>query len=98
VHIELGDEHIIGVVGKVLVGLGTAAVTLSSLVVSAASKRVSTVEATLIQHHDRILQIEHTYVSRADLEDVIVSLNKDLRESFDRAHARIDEIYRYPRQ
>lgn len=46
---------------------------------------------------DRVVELEHTSVKRADLEFILGSWKEDIKESvdksFERVHERIDEIY-----
>ncbi len=88
----------ISLLDKALPFIGSAVVTIGAFVVKAVGGKVKELEKSASDHQERITVLEHTYVSREDLEGIVDTLNRDLRVSFERAHTRIDEIYKNPRK
>jgi len=95
---EIVDDQVVGLIEKSLPYLGSAMVATGAFLVKFVGGRVHELTNQVTEHQERIIILEQTYVSREDLESVIDSLQKDLRGSFERAHSRIDEIYRNPRK
>lgn len=59
-----------------------------------AGDRYDEVKRKLDDHSTRITVIEAEYVTRKDVEEILSTLNSDLQQGFNRAHARIDELFR----
>ncbi len=60
------------------------------------SSNIDEIEDSMVTHGTRLTVIETNYVRREDLETVVHTLQEDLTRSFNRAHARIDELYKRP--
>lgn len=95
---EIVDAQTASLIEKALPFLGSAMAAIGVFVVKAVGGKVSDLTHSVESHHERITVLEHTYVSREDLEGIVDTLNRDLRVSFERAHTRIDEIYKNPRK
>jgi hypothetical protein len=95
---EIVDDQTVNLLTNYLPLVGPALGAAVVFVGKAIGHKVNRLTATVEDHQDRIVAIEQTYVSREDLEGIIDALQKDLRGSFERAHSRIDEIYRNPRK
>lgn len=96
--IDLLSDPGVGYLHQALPIVGSAIVAVGAFIFKIAGGKVKSLSDELELHKERILILEQTYVSREDLENVIDSLQKDLKGSFERAHSRIDEIYRNPRK
>jgi len=80
--------------GRLIPYITTGAALVASYIIKAAGSKVTDITLTIETHDKRLTAIEANYVSKTDLENILRVLQSDLKSSFDRAHSRIDELYR----
>lgn len=90
---ELISDNLFAIVDKVLTFIISGVVAVIMFIVKSASAKVDGISDCLDDHNERITALEHTYVSKSDLEKILTELQRDLQGSFERAHSRIDELY-----